>query len=153
MEEPANRTAFFVDGFNLYHSVCEAEKDTDERPLKWLDIAAMCESTLHLIGKTARFAGVHYFSAYADHLSEQAPDKVQRHKIFVRALTATRRVKVHLGHFRKRDTFIKELAQLCPESFTLSLKTYLEHQFPERIRLPSKKYVVMPPSWGTQPPA
>jgi len=33
-----NRTTFFVDGFNLYHSLLEATRDLGGQPTKWLDI-------------------------------------------------------------------------------------------------------------------
>ncbi|WP_269538916.1 NYN domain-containing protein [Cerasicoccus fimbriatus] len=217
MSSSPNRTVFFVDGFNLYHSISDAEKDTDSRPLKWLDLGSLCESTLHLISPNAVFAGVHYFSAYADHLSEESPEKPKRHRLFVRALTASRRVKFHRGRFSKRKTFIKsldcyeaiheeketdvaiackvlgmavqdqldtavlitgdsdllpavkmfrevcpskticfafpyrrkskELSKACPGSFSLSLKSYVKNQFPERVRLPSGKHIIMPTEW------
>jgi hypothetical protein len=39
------RTSFFIDGFNLYHSVRAAEKLLPNRQLKWLNIPSMCKST------------------------------------------------------------------------------------------------------------
>jgi hypothetical protein len=48
-----NRTAFLIDGFNLYHSAREAGKATRGHGTKWLDIRALCESYLHLVGSGA----------------------------------------------------------------------------------------------------
>lgn len=76
MLEPSGkpRVVFFVDGFNLYHSVAEAETHLPDIQLKWLDIPALCTSYLHQIGGGAELSEVHYFTAYAEH---QFPEKVQ----------------------------------------------------------------------------
>jgi hypothetical protein len=102
------RVAFFIDGFNLYHSVKAAEKLLPDTQLKWLDIPSLCESYLYQIGNGAKLLEVHYFTAYADHLHQKNPDKVKRHRIFVRALTASR-VRAHLGHFRRKKVWSHEL--------------------------------------------
>ena len=98
------RTTFFIDGFNLYHSIRAAEKLLQGRQLKWLDIPAMCESYLQMIGNGAELEQVHYFSAYADHLQDVSCDKPQRHRKFVRALTASG-VGAHIGKFRKKQVW------------------------------------------------
>lgn len=97
-----------MDGFNLYHSVKAAEQVLPDRQLKWLDISSLCESYLHLIGDNTQLSEVHYFTAYAEHLKKKNPSKVRRHRAFVRALTA-RKVRVHLGHFRKKKDWSFEL--------------------------------------------
>lgn len=105
---PKNRSTFFVDGFNLFHSVKEAEKQLPERQLKWLDVPRLCRSYLHLIGGNAELGGVHYFTAFADHLRDENPEKVQKHRAYVRALTASG-VTAHIGHFRRKKVWSHEL--------------------------------------------
>lgn len=214
---PSNpRVVFFVDGFNLYHSVKEAERQMVETQLKWLDLTALCTSYLHQIGGGAELAEIHYFTAYAEHLKDKNPDKLKRHKAFVRALTA-QRVKAHISKFSQKkvwsdelndwfkvheeketdvaiacevlgkaldneldvvvlmtgdsdfapvaQTFhqrfptkrilfalpfargTKRLKQLCPDSFSISKETYARCQFPDRLQLPSGKYVTIPDDW------
>lgn len=212
------RTTFFIDGFNLYHSVRAAEKLLPNTQLKWLDIPSLCKSYLQMIGGGAQLEEIHYFSAYADHLQHEAPDKPERHRKFVRALTASK-VIAHIGRFyskqvwshkqnmwldayeeKETDVAIackvlslaqrnaldvavlitgdsdfsplartfkqdfpnkeirfafpfarisKELKQICPDSFTISKETYQKHQFPDQVRLPSKKFVSIPAEWKT----
>ncbi len=210
------RVSFFVDGFNLYHSIRGAERDFQKTSLKWLNLPSLCNSYLFKVGGGALTEKIHYFTAYAEHLHKENPDNVKRHKSFVRALTASK-VEVHKGMFRKRsiwrddkkergftyeeketdvaiackvlseatkdnldvavivsgdsdfvplvktfnDLFpekhirfafpyervSKELRKLCPESFAISKEAYAKHQFPDRVKLPSGKYVSKPESW------
>jgi len=58
----------------------------------------LCESYLQMVGGGAELEEVHYFSAYANHLQHEAPDKPKRHRKFVRALTASK-VIAHIGRF------------------------------------------------------
>ncbi len=102
--EQTLRTVFLVDGFNLYHSLESALKLMPGVPLKWLDLPRLLTETLPLVGPLARFAAVHYFSAYAYHLHATRPDKIARHKAYVRALTASG-VREHIGKFQTRDVW------------------------------------------------
>ena len=210
------RVIFFVDGFNLYHSVREAERQMPEFQLKWLNIARLCSSYLKQIGGGAQINEVHYFTAYADHLRKKNPEKLNRHKAFVRALTACK-VKVHINKFKRKKIWIDELDQwvtaheeketdvaiackvlckamnneldvavvltgdsdfapvaetfqkqfpdkrilfalpfargtkrlkrICPESFSISKHVYAEHQLPDKVKLPSGKFVTIPKDW------
>lgn len=97
-----NRTAFIIDGFNLYHSVKEASSDLGGVSTKWLNIRALCDSYLHLIGNGAQTQGVYYFSALAHHLSVVNPGVVQRHRDFNKCLKSSG-VKVELSRFKKKD--------------------------------------------------
>lgn len=218
MLEPSGkpRAVFFVDGFNLYHSVAEAETHLPDTQLKWLDIPALCASYLHQIGGGAELSEVHYFTAYAEHLRGKNPEKLIRHKAFVRALTA-RKVKEHISKFsckrvwsdeleqwvqaheeketdvaiacevlgmamddkldvavlmtgdsdfapvaeafqkrfyQKRILFArpfaratKRLKQICPDSFNITKEAYAKHQLPEKVQLPSGKFVTIPSTW------
>ena len=66
------RVAFFIDGFNLYHSVKAAEQLLCNKAVKWLDVHALCDSCLHQIGGRARLTQIHYFTAFAEHLGEKS---------------------------------------------------------------------------------
>jgi hypothetical protein len=98
------RTCFFVDGFNLYHSICSAEKTDSASSLKWLDLAGLFKSHLDLVDPRAKLRGVKYYTAYADHLADRSPEKSRRHRAYVRALTAVR-VEVQLHHFKRKDAW------------------------------------------------
>lgn len=41
------RTTFFVDGFNLYHSVCRAGRMLNTESIKWLDINSLFRNSLY----------------------------------------------------------------------------------------------------------
>ena len=210
------RVVFFVDGFNLYHSVCSACRLLDTKAIKWLDITNLFHDHLYIISPAAVLTGIRYFTAYADHLSKTQPDKLLRHKAYVRALTANG-VKVDFSHFKRKDawdsfsrqqfvtheeketdvaiacavlegaaqddfdvavlvtgdtdlrpcvhTFHRlypqkrllfafpfdrknaDLARITSGSFTLSAESYAAHQLPERVRLPSGKFVHCPAEW------
>jgi len=49
----ANRVCFLVDGFNVYHSVCEALRTRKGASMKWLDMQDLCASYLSSIGNGA----------------------------------------------------------------------------------------------------
>jgi len=68
---------FLVDGFNLYHSVREVRRTTGVE-CRWLDIHALCESMLHIIGGGAEIARIDYFSALAHHIEASRPGTVAR---------------------------------------------------------------------------
>jgi len=83
-----NRVCFVVDGFNLYHSVKDAQKHTGVE-CRWLDIRSLCDSFLSAIGDQASTDAVYYFSALAYHCEQQGPGTVARHKAFISALEST----------------------------------------------------------------
>lgn len=110
------RTAFVVDGFNLYHSVVDASESLgflEERGTKWLDIHGLCASYLSAIGGGAELTGVHYFSALAHHLEASKPDVVARHRHYIACLEGTG-VTVELGHFKRKLVKCKH----CNRKFT-----------------------------------
>ena len=53
------RAAFFVDGFNLYHSLAALAKETGDDSAKWLDIVGLAAGTLHEIGGGASVRSTH----------------------------------------------------------------------------------------------
>ena len=101
MTPSPNRVCFFVDGFNLYHSICSALLKFPGKKLKWLDLKSLFNAQLDLIHEKSILSEVHYFSAYAYHIGQTQPDKIAHHKIYVRALTASG-VIVNEAHFKKK---------------------------------------------------
>jgi len=96
-----NRTVFLIDGFNVYHSVRAAERDLGGASTRWLDIRALCDSFLYIVGNNAQTQNVFYFSALAEHLEASKPDVTARHKDFIRCLEDTG-VTVELARFKKK---------------------------------------------------
>ncbi len=86
------RSAFFIDGFNLYHSI----KRLQQPHLKWVDLRALMERQISRQSETV--AGIYYFSAYADWM---APQKA-RHEQYVKALKHSG-VEIILGHFKEKN--------------------------------------------------
>lgn len=96
-----NRTAFLIDGFNLYHSVREASRAMHGASTKWLDIRALCESYLHIVGGGSTLEAVHYFSALAKHLEASNPQVTKRHRDLLECLRDTG-IHVELARFKKK---------------------------------------------------
>jgi uncharacterized LabA/DUF88 family protein len=96
------RVGFLVDGFNLYHSLVEAQRDAGSKTTKWLDLKRLCSSYLALAGQIAgeraELERIYYFSASPTHRSQ---DKINRHALYVRCLRATG-IDVQLGRFKKK---------------------------------------------------
>jgi hypothetical protein len=82
------RVSFFVDGFNLYHSVDRVADENADASVKWLDLQGLVRGILPLISPTASLASLHYFTALPEHLYLADPGRLQRHRTYVRALTA-----------------------------------------------------------------
>jgi len=108
-----NRVVFLVDGFNLYHSLVQARKDSGGETAKWLDLRALCSSYIPLAGQLAgAHAGlerIYYFSAIPTHRSQ---GKVERHTLYMRCLRATG-INVQLARFKRKDI----LCPLCSGMF------------------------------------
>lgn len=98
------RTTFIIDGFNLYHSVVEANIDLQGVSTKWLNIYSLCNSYIHLIGRDAEIENIYYFSALATHLQQKYPNKIQKHEHFIKALKSTG-IIVQLGRFKEKNVF------------------------------------------------
>ena len=84
-----NRTVFLVDGFNLYHSVKDAQFDLGGSGTKWLDLHHLCQSYLQIIGSDAQLTSVYYFSALAEHLEATKADVTERHRLYLDCLRET----------------------------------------------------------------
>lgn len=99
------RVAFLVDGFNLYHSIRDAEKQFGARPQRWLDLRAFCQDYVRHFGRDAVLEGVYYFSALATHLQASNPGVVARHSTYIDAIASTG-VQVTLASFKVRDKYV-----------------------------------------------
>lgn len=99
-----NKTAFLIDGFNLYHSAKSASQDLGLQGAgtKWLNIHSLCKSYLHAIGNNAQFTDIFYFSALARHIEAFKPDVVKRHLLYTECLQATG-ISVVLSRFKKKQ--------------------------------------------------
>ena len=98
-----NRTAFLVDGFNLYHSVKQASRELalGGSGTRWLNIDTLCRSYLYVIGNEAQISGVYYFSALAKHLEAISPEVTKRHLSYIECLISTG-IIVELSRFKKK---------------------------------------------------
>ncbi len=100
--EGVRPTLWLFDGFNLYHSLRQSEAGAG-RKLRWLDLADLARNHQYILGADAELAELHYFTALPHHLQEIAPETLERHRIYLRAITANvPRCQVHLGHFQPR---------------------------------------------------
>jgi uncharacterized LabA/DUF88 family protein len=93
------RTAFLVDGFNLYHSLKSARRALGGRGTLWLDLRALCASFLHSIGGQAGISDLYYFSALATHVEGLKPGAAARHLAYLEAIRSTG-IIVELGQFK-----------------------------------------------------
>jgi hypothetical protein len=103
------RAAFFVDGFNLYHSLASFAKETGDNSVKWLDIVGLADGTLHEIGGGASLRSVNYFTAIPEHLYISDPGRLQRHRTYLRALTAhgSMRPSIVLGRIAQQQVQVR----------------------------------------------
>ncbi|MBU4304242.1 MAG: NYN domain-containing protein [Candidatus Omnitrophica bacterium] len=210
-----NKVAFLIDGFNIYHSIRDLERYTGYRT-KWLDIASLCKSYIYLFGKDAQFHSVYYFSAIPYYLASQAPNKITRHKQYIKCLQSSG-IHIELGRFKEKFVFCdkcrsmvlkheeketdvtiaikvvelflkndcdtcvivsgdtdlspaarkckaifphknivfafpfnrknKELLKIAPNSFSISKKQYIKHQFANPITLENGQQIYKPSLW------
>lgn len=86
--KPKLRTAFYIDGFNLYYG---AVRQTPA--LKWLDIAKYCR----LLRPNDDIRLIRYFSALVT-----GPTRANQ-EVYLRALATTPLVEVTLGRFKNKN--------------------------------------------------
>lgn len=97
-----SRLAVLVDGFNIYHSLKDAQLADKGRQTRWLNLRALSEFYLPKFDPKATLGPIHYFSAYAFHRQYKDPTVVARHKSYISCLEATS-VVVEMGGFKQRD--------------------------------------------------
>lgn len=103
------RVSFLVDGFNLYHSLVEAESEL-KVSTKWLDLRSLCSSYLYTFGKTARLESIYYFSALATHRDAHRPGSSARHSSYVECLQSTGVIS-ELGRFKVKHVYCRTCRQ------------------------------------------
>lgn len=97
-----NRVSFFIDGFNVFHSL-------DCRKLyhkyKWLDYSTLAK---FFVSSKDTIVDIYYFTSYV----EWEPNKKARHQLLIRALTM-KGVKIVFGKFKLRDKY----CHLCHKTY------------------------------------
>jgi hypothetical protein len=108
-----NRVIFLVDGFNLYHSLVEAQDDSGGRCVKWLDLRRLCLSCLDkvraFVGDRTALGDIHYFSAPPIHCPEGTQ---RRHRLYMKCLRSAS-IHVHLGRFKVKRVKCHLCGQEC----------------------------------------
>jgi uncharacterized LabA/DUF88 family protein len=98
-----HRALWLIDGFNLYHSLLRSEREAG-RNLRWLNLWDLAQNAQASIGSSYRLHRIEYFTALPHHLVAPEPGKLERHKAYLRALTAWRPAcEIQLGHFQPHD--------------------------------------------------
>ncbi len=98
-----NRVAFFIDGFNLYHSL------KDNAPeCRWLNLRKLCEH--YIKPEKENIVAIYYFSAIATWQPNQ--EKVQKHIKYIERLRRENIIPV-LGKFKEKDIHCK----VCGSNF------------------------------------
>lgn len=96
------RVTFLIDGFNLYHSLRDAQYDLGNKSTKWLDIKSLCSSYLYLLGREANLQDIYYFSALATQRIARDPDVIVRHEKFISCLK-NEGIEIDLSPFKPKE--------------------------------------------------
>ncbi len=94
------RVSFFIDGFNLYHSLKTFNPDC-----RWLDLSKLCKSFLK---PNEELGNIYYFTAIA----EWNQSKAEKHKTYIRVLKSLG-VKPVYGKFKK----VTKHCNLCQREY------------------------------------
>ncbi|HOV12864.1 MAG TPA: NYN domain-containing protein [Spirochaetota bacterium] len=99
------RSSFFIDGFNLYHSLIDKFTPLPTK-YKWLNLKKLASC---FINKNEEITKIYYFSA----LAEWDTSKVIRHQKYIKALQYFEITPV-MGKFKKRSVTCK----VCKKIFS-----------------------------------
>ncbi len=99
-----SRVSFFIDGFNVYHSI---KGKPENQKLLWLDYRLLAEK---FVRQGDTLEKIFYFSAYAT----WKPHSMKRHRALISALI-NKGVNVVLGNFKEKDRHCK----LCNQIFKI----------------------------------
>ena len=101
----SRRMACFIDGFNLYHSLSATQHLHPNSVVKWLDVAQLCHGLAHIVSNDAMLVSMDYFTALPHHLKFKEPNRVHRHQIYLRALSAQRSpsIRIHEGKISRQS--------------------------------------------------
>lgn len=98
-----NRVIYLIDGFNVYHSMCQILRDTGIKT-KWLNHNELCRSYLYKFGKTAILEKIYYFTALAYFMTARKPEAIKKHKNYIKCLE-NNNIEVILGKFKEKEVF------------------------------------------------
>jgi uncharacterized LabA/DUF88 family protein len=93
------RFMFFIDGFNLFHSLDNTDlyaNKTFFRKYKWLNLKALCHS---LLKKDQQINRIKYYTTIATWKSQESQAK---HRNYIKALESTGLIDVSYGLFRNK---------------------------------------------------
>jgi uncharacterized LabA/DUF88 family protein len=111
-----------IDGYNLYHSLREIEKDHGHR-VRWLDVRKLSERLLNrLFPPTCPYPHVFFFTAYSTHKSAA---HVERQKEYHQCLKRLGVTVVTDGFWTKKDVDLKHHFRDAP----WFLRKYLVRRF------------------------
>lgn len=112
------KVAFLVDGFNLYHAI---DKNFGDSKYKWLNLRKLAEN---LVDDEDIVDRVFYFTAYVT----WDKTKVERHKKYVRALSANK-IEIILGKFKEvKKTIRLDRMEINPDLSEFNLPNELNYK-------------------------
>ncbi len=107
------KCSFFVDGFNLYHSLVDAQVVLAGKTTKWLDLPKLCKAYLPQIRRhldeDTDLGSIYFFSAPP---KQSDVGKQKRHELYMQCLSALG-VIVLDGRFKPKDVTCK----LCRRTY------------------------------------
>ena len=104
------RVSFFIDGFNLYHSIRDVEKVIKSK-VRWLDLTSLMSSYLEHLSIDAKLQDIYFFTAIRNHVVKTNPESVQRHQTYLKALESSD-IQVIKGKFKRGQNFCKACNKL-----------------------------------------
>lgn len=97
-----NRLTYLIDGFNLYHSLKDAQQDLGGISTRWLNLHSLFSMyTASIFGRGYQLEQILYFSAFATHRDKGKPGVVKRHKEYIECLRSTG-IKDIMGRFKPK---------------------------------------------------
>ena len=78
------RTLVLIDAFNLYYSVKGHSPRGRPKAYLWLDLMAFSKRLATRVGLGDATPKVYYFTALPHHMTGVEPDKIKRHKLFIK---------------------------------------------------------------------
>lgn len=99
------RVSFFIDGFNLYHSIRDVEKVIKSK-VRWLDLTSLLSSYLEHLSIDAKLQDIYFFTAIRNHVAKTNPESVQRHQTYIKALESSG-IRIIKGKFKRGQNFCK----------------------------------------------
>lgn len=100
-----NKVVFLIDGFNVYHSLVDAQRDAKGSPTKWLNLKNLCTSYLPIVrqisNEKASLEQIYYFSAPPNYSYKK---RIDRYNLYIKCLKE-HGIITELARFKAKDTF------------------------------------------------